>query len=163
MEGWQEESHFSQRSVIWSTVWSLHKDTEGSCNKLAEGSVVKVDLSNTIHRPDDSIPTRKHGGGSILLCGWFSSAGTGELVEKSAKCLKMGWKFMFQQDKVKATMEWLAWNEVDVLDWPCQRPDLNTIEYLWNGCITSPSLNRLHLRNEEILVRPVKSSLFSLS
>lgn len=70
---------------------------------------------------------------------------------------------MFQQDKVKATMEWLAWNEVDVLDWPCQRPDLNTIEYLWNGCITSPSLNRLYLKNEEILVRPVKSSLFSLS
>lgn len=45
----------------------------------------------------------------------------GKTLVKSAKCLKMGQKFIFQQHrdpkhKVKATMEWFARNKVDVLE-----------------------------------------------
>ena len=35
---------------------------------------------NTSHHPENTIPTKKHGGGSIMLWGCFSSAGTEKLV-----------------------------------------------------------------------------------
>ena len=34
----------------------------------------------TAHHPSNIIPTVKHDGGSIMLWGWFSAAGTGRLV-----------------------------------------------------------------------------------
>lgn len=58
---------------------------------------------------------------------------------KSAKHLKMFWKLIFQQDnhpkdKAKVTVEWLAWNKVDILEWLQQNPNLNSIEIY---CMTS--------------------------
>ena len=35
---------------------------------------------NTSHQPENTIPTVKHGGGSTMLWGCFTSAGTGKLV-----------------------------------------------------------------------------------
>ena len=35
---------------------------------------------NTAHHPVNAIPTVKHGGGSIMFWGYFSSAGTDKLV-----------------------------------------------------------------------------------
>ncbi len=56
-----------------------------------------------------------------------------EILEKnqkrSAKRVKMGWKF---KHKVKATMKWLANNKVDILERLSQSPDLNPTENLWN-------------------------------
>ncbi len=50
-------------------------------------------------------------------------------LKRSAKRLKMGWKFILQQDndpkhKAKAAMEWLAKNKVDVLEWLSQSLDV---------------------------------------
>lgn len=104
---------------------------------------------NTVHQQNNTIPTVMHDGGSIMLWASFSFAGMAELVQyegrmngikyseilrknlkKSAKHVRMGQKFIFQQDndhkhEGKSTMQWLAKSIGDVMEWPSQRPDLN--------------------------------------
>uniref|UniRef100_A0AAZ3S8Q8 Transposase n=1 Tax=Oncorhynchus tshawytscha TaxID=74940 RepID=A0AAZ3S8Q8_ONCTS len=130
-------------------------------NKILWSDETKIELfglnaQHHVWRKPGTIPTVKHGGGSIMLWGCFSAAETGRLLRIKGKMngakysdildenplqisqdLRLGRRFTFQQNNDPkhtanntTTQEWLRGKSLNVLEWLSQSPDLNPIEHL---------------------------------
>uniref|UniRef100_A0A4W5M391 HMG box domain-containing protein n=1 Tax=Hucho hucho TaxID=62062 RepID=A0A4W5M391_9TELE len=137
------------------------KDSQTIRNKILWSDETKIELFGLnakchVWRKPGTIPTVKHGGGSIMLWGCFSAAGTGRLVRieekingtkykeildenllQSTKDLRLGRRFTFQQDNdpkhtAKTTQEWLRDKSLNVLE-----PDRTSLERPENSCATT--------------------------
>uniref|UniRef100_A0A8C7CN71 Uncharacterized protein n=1 Tax=Oncorhynchus kisutch TaxID=8019 RepID=A0A8C7CN71_ONCKI len=53
---------------------------------------------NTAHHPEHTIPTVKHGGGSIMVWACFSSAGTGKMVKIDGKMDGAKYRTILEED-----------------------------------------------------------------
>uniref|UniRef100_A0A8C6UUN8 Glycosyltransferase 2-like domain-containing protein n=1 Tax=Neogobius melanostomus TaxID=47308 RepID=A0A8C6UUN8_9GOBI len=96
-------SHMEDTATVWKKVlWSDETEIElfGPNAKRYVWS-----KPNTAHRPECTIPSVKYGGGSIMLWGCFSSAGTGKIVRIVGKMDEAKYRDILEENLLESARE----------------------------------------------------------
>lgn len=138
---------------------------------------------NTEFKSRHTIKTVKHGGGNIKIWGCFSFNGVGPLfwikqtmtkeiyrnilsdvmLPYARQNMAENWKFQQDNDPkhtAKVVKKWFEDNQVTVLEWPSQSPDLNPIEHLWNDL--KKRLPKYKIANQEQLWREIQKAWYDI-
>ena len=124
--------------------------------------------------PKCLVPTIKHGGGSVMVWGCFSSAGVGELVKIEGIMKKEQYKTILENNPIRSGLRTIglgfAFMQVNDpkhtsklcknyikeqedngvlknISWLTQSPDLNPIELLWEELEERSDKNAQHPKN----------------
>lgn len=140
----------------------------------SDGKVKVWRLRKERYKMKNCSPSVKFGGGSIMIWGCIGYEGVGmmkvvdETMDKfsyvnllstclveSAEILGVSENFIFQQDnapchKADFTMKFFERNNIKLLNWPAQSPDLNPIENLW--AYIDKELKKCQIKNKRDLI-----------